>query len=52
MFSKNLLEKGNVFFTVLSWCEVRVPSQALVPLFKEAEYGIEEHDIVGLPRSI
>lgn len=52
MFSENLLEKGDMFFTVFSWCEVRVPSQTLVSLFEEAEYGIEEHDIISLLGSI
>lgn len=31
-----------------TWCEARVPPQTLVSLFKEAEYGIEEHDIISL----
>lgn len=31
-----------------TWCEVRIPSQTLVSLLKEAEYGVEEHDVISL----
>lgn len=48
LVSKNLFEKCNMFFTVFSWGETRVPSQTLVSLLKEAEYSVEKHVVFSL----
>lgn len=52
MVSENLFEKSDMFFTVFSWCETRVPSQTLVALFKKPEYRVEKHVVFSLLCSI